>query len=85
MEHVFVYGTLKPGEVRWPILAPFVMHPTAGGGEASVCGKLFDTGYGWPAAVFDSAAGTDAVTAHPKWPVPHNLCTTAPWPATTRG
>jgi gamma-glutamylcyclotransferase (GGCT)/AIG2-like uncharacterized protein YtfP len=49
---VFVYGTLKPGQHRWPVLAPF----TLGDGavvSAAAPGRLFDTGYGWPAAVFD--------------------------------
>ena len=49
---VFVYGTLKPGHVRWPALAPF------GGASAAgwAAGLLFDSGYGWPAAVFDPEA-----------------------------
>lgn len=49
---VFVYGTLKPGQPRWRILAPFTIHTDTGTGT-SVPGRLFDTGYGWPAAVFD--------------------------------
>ena len=46
--HLFVYGTLMPGQGRWPALAPW-----ADGGPApdTVAGELFDTGYGWPAAV----------------------------------
>jgi gamma-glutamylcyclotransferase (GGCT)/AIG2-like uncharacterized protein YtfP len=48
--HLFVYGTLRPGDVRWPILAPFV----AGDGVAdSVRGRVYDTGRGYPAARFD--------------------------------
>ncbi len=48
IRHVFVYGTLMPGQSRWPALAPW-----AAGGPApdSAAGELFDTGYGWPAAV----------------------------------
>ena len=50
ISHLFVYGTLQPGDVRWPILAPFV----AGDGVADrVAGRLYDTGRGYPAAVFD--------------------------------
>lgn len=49
---VFVYGTLKPGQRRWPILAPFVSASEAAV-PAEAPGRLFDTGYGWPAAVFD--------------------------------
>jgi gamma-glutamylcyclotransferase (GGCT)/AIG2-like uncharacterized protein YtfP len=44
---VFVYGTLLPGEERWPLLAPFAVAWEA----ASVRGALFDTGYGYPALV----------------------------------
>lgn len=54
LARVFVYGTLKPGEERWPILAPFAIGAGATR-EASARGRMFDTGYGWPAAVFDSA------------------------------
>lgn len=52
---MFVYGTLKPGQRRWPILAPFTSRPDAGV-PGSAPGRLFDTGYGWPAAVFDRRA-----------------------------
>lgn len=46
--HLLVYGTLMPGRGRWPALAPW----TSGGPVPdSVSGRLFDTGYGWPAAV----------------------------------
>ena len=48
---VFVYGTLLPGEVRWPILSTFVAEGAHR--EAVVAGQLFDTGRGYPAAVFD--------------------------------
>lgn len=48
--HLFVYGTLRPGDVRWPILAPYV----AGDGVAdAVTGRVYDTGRGYPAARFD--------------------------------
>jgi gamma-glutamylcyclotransferase (GGCT)/AIG2-like uncharacterized protein YtfP len=48
--HLFVYGTLRPGEVRWPHLAPFVIDE---GHDDSTAGALFDTGHGYPAARFD--------------------------------
>ena len=48
---VFVYGTLLPGESRWPILSTFVADGARR--EAVVAGQLFDTGRGYPAAVFD--------------------------------
>ena len=48
--HLFVYGTLRPGEQRWPHLAPFVVDE---GHDDSVMGALYDTGHGYPAARFD--------------------------------
>lgn len=50
---LFVYGTLQPGDVRWPFLAPFAADE---GAPDAVAGALFDTGCGYPAAVFDPAA-----------------------------
>jgi gamma-glutamylcyclotransferase (GGCT)/AIG2-like uncharacterized protein YtfP len=50
---IFVYGTLKPGLSRWQILEPFALRSDANS-PASAQGRLFDTGYGWPAAVFDA-------------------------------
>ena len=47
--HLFVYGTLRPGEVRWPFLEPFVVDE---GHDDSARGTLFDTGLGYPAALF---------------------------------
>jgi gamma-glutamylcyclotransferase (GGCT)/AIG2-like uncharacterized protein YtfP len=45
---LFVYGTLMPGRLRWPLLAPFATaHRPA---EAE--GTLYDSGHGWPVAVF---------------------------------
>lgn len=46
---LFAYGTLLPGEPRWHFLQPFVVDE---GRTASVTGTLFDTGEGYPAAVF---------------------------------
>ena len=45
---LFVYGTLMPGHLRWAVLEPHAVswRPTA------VEGHLYDTGQGWPAAVF---------------------------------
>ncbi|HEY7628760.1 MAG TPA: gamma-glutamylcyclotransferase family protein [Ilumatobacteraceae bacterium] len=48
--HLFVYGTLRPGQQRWPFLEPFVVDE---GADAVVEGTLFDTGNGYPAARFD--------------------------------
>ena len=49
IRHVFVYGTLRPGDVRWHHLAPFVVDD---GMADSVPGRLFDTGLDYPAALF---------------------------------
>lgn len=51
---LFVYGTLRPGESRWPALRDMVERSE----EASVMGRLFDTGRGYPAL---SLAGADEV------------------------
>ena len=48
--HLFVYGTLQPGAARWPQLEPFVADL---GRPDSVAGDLFDTGLGYPAALFN--------------------------------
>ena len=47
---LFVYGTLQPGRVRWPHLAPFVTTWT----DATATGRLYDTGHDFPAMVFDT-------------------------------
>ena len=47
--HLFVYGTLQPGDVRWSFLEPFVVN---GGVADTASGRLFDTGLDYPAAVF---------------------------------
>lgn len=62
--HLFVYGTLRPGEVRWPILSPFV----AGDGvDDTVTGTLHDSGLGYPAARF-GGAGTIRGRVYPLAP-----------------
>jgi gamma-glutamylcyclotransferase (GGCT)/AIG2-like uncharacterized protein YtfP len=45
---LFVYGTFLPGEPRWPILEPFADAVL----DAGAAGTLWDTGRGYPAAVF---------------------------------
>lgn len=47
--HLFVYGTLRPGDVRWSLLEP---HAADAGVVDTVAGQLFDTGLDYPAAVF---------------------------------
>ena len=58
-EHLlFVYGTLLPGEERWPILEQFVARDGDREGIAdAVAGVLYDTGEGYPAASFLAGAG----------------------------
>jgi gamma-glutamylcyclotransferase (GGCT)/AIG2-like uncharacterized protein YtfP len=46
--HLFVYGTLMPGRLRWRLLAPFAR----GHRPAEAAGALYDSGNGWPVAVF---------------------------------
>ncbi len=46
---VFVYGTLMPGLSRWHSLAPFAAGQSV---ETTVAGRLYDTGRGYPAAIF---------------------------------
>jgi gamma-glutamylcyclotransferase (GGCT)/AIG2-like uncharacterized protein YtfP len=48
--HLFVYGTLRPGQPRWPHLAPYVIDE---GADDIVTGQLYDTLHGYPAARFD--------------------------------
>jgi gamma-glutamylcyclotransferase (GGCT)/AIG2-like uncharacterized protein YtfP len=61
---LFVYGTLMPGHEAWPIVAPYAQAST----DTTVRGNLYDTGAGYPAAVFsDDTLGTitgTAVTLH---------------------
>jgi gamma-glutamylcyclotransferase (GGCT)/AIG2-like uncharacterized protein YtfP len=52
-DHLFVYGTLLPGEVRWRLLVPCVTGP---GVLDTVQGRLYDTRWGYPAAVFAGTA-----------------------------
>lgn len=47
--HLFVYGTLRPGDVRWSFLEPWVIDT---GVDDSVRGRLYDTGLDYPAAIF---------------------------------
>lgn len=43
-----MYGTLMPGRLRWPILEPFATRHR----DAHVRGTIYDSGAGWPVAVF---------------------------------
>ncbi len=52
--YVFVYGTTMPGHLRYPYIEAFVAEAT----PDSVDGRLYDTGQGYPAAVFGAGTGT---------------------------
>ncbi len=60
IRHLFVYGTLRPGDVRWHFLEPFVVDD---GWHDTVTGELYDTGLDYPAAMFDEVA-TSTVHGH---------------------
>lgn len=47
--HLFVYGTLRAGDVRWHHLRPFVL---GDGVPDTAGGRLFDSGLEYPAALF---------------------------------
>jgi gamma-glutamylcyclotransferase (GGCT)/AIG2-like uncharacterized protein YtfP len=55
--HLFVYGTLRPGESRWHHLQPYVVDD---GFADTAPGRLFDTGQGYPAAQFGQHPEGDA-------------------------
>ncbi len=49
VDRLFVYGTLRPGDVRWPILERFVVDD---GVADTIAGDLYDAGLDFPAAIF---------------------------------
>jgi gamma-glutamylcyclotransferase (GGCT)/AIG2-like uncharacterized protein YtfP len=53
--HLFVYGTLKPGHSRWPILHAH-LEPDAALVDDAVDGRLWSTPWGWPALTAGSSA-----------------------------
>lgn len=58
IRHLFVYGTLQPGESRWHELAAFVRDE---GVRTTVAGRVYDTGLDYPAARFSPAAPADVI------------------------
>ena len=48
-QHLFVYGTLRPGDVRWELLERYVADE---GVDDTTAGRVYDTGLDYPAAVF---------------------------------
>jgi gamma-glutamylcyclotransferase (GGCT)/AIG2-like uncharacterized protein YtfP len=51
---IFVYGTLMPGRLRWPLVAEHVVTRA----PDAVRAVLFDTGRGYPAVVLDAGGST---------------------------
>tara|TARA_Y100001970_G_scaffold114919_1_gene143256 strand:+ start:4116 stop:4499 length:384 start_codon:yes stop_codon:yes gene_type:complete len=49
INEIFCYGTLLPGQERWQFLAPYVLAYE----PDQVSGRVYDTGLGYPAALFD--------------------------------
>ena len=58
VRHLFVYGTLQPGESRWHELAQFVVDE---GVRTTVPGTVYDTGLDYPAAKFSPATPADLI------------------------
>jgi gamma-glutamylcyclotransferase (GGCT)/AIG2-like uncharacterized protein YtfP len=52
--YVFVYGTTMPGHLRHPLIEDFVAETL----RATVIGRLYDSGKGYPAAKFGGGQGT---------------------------
>lgn len=50
---LFVYGTLMPGEPRWPELARYAVSWE----RVTAQGRMWDTGHGYPAVQFDVSGG----------------------------
>lgn len=64
LDRVFLYGTLKVGHCRWPHLEPHVAGGPDGVAPATARGRLFDTGWDYPAARFDLAGTIHGQLAH---------------------
>lgn len=58
VRHLFVYGTLQPGESRWHELAAFVRDE---GVRTTVPGMVYDTGLDYPAAKFSPQHPSDVI------------------------
>lgn len=58
---LFVYGTLKPGQSRWPAIASDVAEL----GPCTTSGALIITRWGWPAADFAADGVVHGVAVRP--------------------
>lgn len=66
---LFVYGTLMPGHLRWPMLAPHAIDQR----KAETPGRLFDTGNGWPAGLIGPHADAATPGTVPGWVISLDL------------
>ncbi len=64
-EWLFVYGSLKPGESRWPLIADLVEVV----GPATAHGRIVATPMGWPAATFSGAGIVHGLLLRARGPV----------------
>lgn len=62
ISHLFVYGTLLPGDVRFHLLEPFIVD---GGWPDRIAGQLFDTGEDYPAAIIERAPSASPTMSSP--------------------
>ena len=58
VRHLFVYGTLQPGESRWHELSRFVV---GNGVRTTVPGMVYDTELDYPAAKFAPETDADVI------------------------
>jgi len=57
---MFVYGTTMPGHLRYPLIEDFIAETT----RASVPGRLYDSGSGYPAAKFGGGSGQGMIEGY---------------------
>lgn len=57
---MFAYGTTMPGHLRYPLIEDFVAETT----RASVPGRLYDSGSGYPAAKFGGGSGQGTIEGY---------------------
>lgn len=65
-DRVFVYGTLRPGDVAWHRIRPYVDGPPA---RTTLAGTLYDTGMGYPALLPGPAGRVPGWTLRLRSPV----------------
>lgn len=58
--YMFVYGTTMPGHLRYGLVEDFVAETT----RATVPGRLYDSGNGYPAAKFGGGSGQGTIEGY---------------------